>query len=594
MRNLAFASLLLCSSVLPASVSAQEEARVIHGEWSNPLHETEPVLPDGSMKFQAAATDPSVEVLSSALEAALLQRKTNFTVDYSGDFDGVIEKAQQAFQSVLLKHEYLNYDLQGYRFSARGFDGNIKLTFNVNYYQTAEQVAFVDQRIQQILDEIIKDGMNDHEKVKAIHDYIVLNVEYDTTSDQGVNAPYFALTEGKTLCNGYAMLMYDMLTEVGIPVRLISGEADGIGHAWNLVQLDGKWYHLDATWDDPIPDKAGRVLYNYYLVSDEMIDDDHLWQAGGLNGYERPYPTANADYADALFKLGYDQLAKSLDLHYLSSEFTSQTDEEFVHLVSSQFDKMAEEFSLRFIIKADNIKEKLDGLIQTAARQTGATSWRYNWAEYSRTEANDYIVTIADIQYSKEVLGLEMLRLPDKALEQGEQILLIVAAKLSNGTEMDVTDQAVFTVADPTIASVENGYLTAKNAGSTIVNVSFQGKQTSFSIDVKEEREEITYPMNGYKHFGEQSNVDPNKIWTIIFNNDIKNNFSDSQIYVVNRFGEKSNQLIKLENSKTLKIYPPTGGYTKGENYYLVIEKSLQSIKDKNLKEAITYKFTIR
>lgn len=56
--------------------------------------------------------------------------------------------------------------------------------------------------------------MNDHEKIKAIHDYIVLHVQYDTSYNQAINAPYFALTNGKTLCNGYAMLAYDMLKKL--------------------------------------------------------------------------------------------------------------------------------------------------------------------------------------------------------------------------------------------------------------------------------------------------------------------------------------------------------------------------------------------
>ena len=102
-------------------------------------------------------------------------------------------------------------------------------------------------------------------KIKAIHDYIITHVQYDTTMNQGVNAPYFALTQGKTLCQGYAMLFYQMAKEENIPVRLISGTAGSkkIGHAWNLVQVDGVWYHLDATWDDPIPDVAGRTVYTY-------------------------------------------------------------------------------------------------------------------------------------------------------------------------------------------------------------------------------------------------------------------------------------------------------------------------------------------
>jgi hypothetical protein len=235
------------------------------------------------------------------------------------------------------------------------------------------------------------------------------------------------------------MLMYQMLKELDIPVRLISGTADGIGHAWNLVQLDldGEWYHLDATWDDPIPDEKGRTVYNYYMVPDEMIDDDHSWQEGGLNGNEQSYPTAEKDYAETLVTLGYDELAQSLDLHYLDPEFTSHTDAEFVNLVSSYLNKMSEGFSVRFVTKGDNIKGKLSELIKEAASQTDTRSLMYSWVEYTRSEATDYIVTISDIRYLKEVNGLEMLMLPQKALELGEKTPLLVSATLSNGMRME-------------------------------------------------------------------------------------------------------------------------------------------------------------
>lgn len=248
------------------------------------------------------------------IEEALLQRKPAISIDYLGDTSHLTERIEQAINSALFENEYLNYDFKGYSLSWRGTPESATISFEFSYYQSAEQLEFVNTRVQEILDLIIIENMNDHEKVKAVHDYLVLNIKYDTTYSQSVNAPYFALTEGVTLCNGYAMLMYQMLKELNIPVRLISGSADGENHAWNLVQLDGKWFHLDATWDDPIPDIEGRVLYDYYLLSDDMIDDDHNWQDGGLNGHEKPYPVANTNYAEVLIKLGYENLKDSLGL----------------------------------------------------------------------------------------------------------------------------------------------------------------------------------------------------------------------------------------------------------------------------------------
>lgn len=499
--------ILLFTYFLPIHSYAQEENK-LEGEWINRPVNQYGVETAKIMTSVAVLSDTSLEGLITQLENALLQRKTAFTIDYYGDISNLEEKVDQAIKTVLSNNEYLSYDFQGLKYSGSGTNAKFTLSFTVDYYQTADQVHYVDNRIQKILTEmIIKPDMNTHEKVKAVHDYVVLNVQYDTTLNQNVNAPYFALTQGKTLCNGYAMLMYLMLKELDIPVRLISGTADGIGHAWNLVQLDGKWYHLDATWDDPVPDKQGRTLYNYYLVSDNLIDNNHLWQQGGLNGYEQSYPAADTDYAETLSNLGYSDLVKRLNLQYLNPEFTSYTDNQFISLVSDHFNKMEDEFSIRFLTNDVNIREKLNDLTQAAAEQTDTNSWIYSWQEYTRTEESDYIVMISNIEYS-----------------------------------------------------------TSK---------------------------EMVYPISGYKSFGEKRNVDSQKDWTVKFSVDLDRNLTNQNVYVLDRFGKKEINVITQMDNRTIKVEPPTGGYKLGETYYLVIENSIRSTNGKNLKEAVTYKFTI-
>jgi len=87
--------------------------------------------------------------------------------------------------------------------------------------------------------------------------------------------------------------MFKMLKEVGINTRIIFGQGNGNGswqdHTWNLVYLCGDWYHVDATFDDPLPDVAGRILYTYFNKSDTEMMGDHTWQAG-------TYPTAPSSY----------------------------------------------------------------------------------------------------------------------------------------------------------------------------------------------------------------------------------------------------------------------------------------------------------
>ncbi|WLR50658.1 transglutaminase domain-containing protein [Bacillus tianshenii] len=589
---------LICSITVwgTGNVSAEQLPK-IEGQWSNKL--------GGKINLEAKQKSTILEIYDASNEEELKERiregfetrQNSFTVMYTGDMSDLKIKIDTAIEQTLLENEYLSYDVRGYSYSGSGTTASYSINFTANYYQSAQQIEYVRERIPVILDEIITPGMNTHEKVKAVHDYIVLNVAYDESYNQGVNAPYFALTGGETLCNGYAMLVYDMLKELQIPVRLISGTAGDIGHAWNLVQLDGEWYHLDATWDDPVPDEKGRTLYNYYMLTDEMIAEDHHWVEGGLNGGEKPYPTADADYVAALEENGYDTLAKSLELHLQTSEYTVSTKAELTAFILKHFQQMEDEFSVRFVgdVTENAVKEILLEAIDDARSQSEAENLYYGIDAYSRTDETDYVLTLLDIEYSDAitVTSLDMLMLPTEPLEVGTNVPLLVSATLSNGLQKDITNDAAFTISNPEVVSVKNGELISLSGGTATITVTYQNHETTFTVQVEEAPEELTYPIEGYKHFATYTDVEASKEWTVKFNTDMHSYLSDSEVYVLDRFGNKQINWMYYEDPQTLKVDAPTGGYENGETYYLVIEKSLRSAQEKNLVEAVTMKFTI-
>lgn len=121
------------------------------------------------------------------------------------------------------------------------------------------------------------------EQEKAVHDYMVLNSAYDYESYQNGTVPEVSHTaEGifvyKTaVCDGYAGAFKLCMDILGIPCETITGTAGGIGHAWNAVMLDDEWYMVDVTWDDPVPDTPGQVLYGYFNITDEKMRQDHTY-----------------------------------------------------------------------------------------------------------------------------------------------------------------------------------------------------------------------------------------------------------------------------------------------------------------------------
>lgn len=140
----------------------------------------------------------------------------------------------------------------------------------------------VGEKLLSIKNSIIKGDMTDLEKVKAIHDYLVCNCAYALDRDVSqYSTADVLLDEGLAQCQGYSETFTALCLLCGIESRVICGTStfgfgDG-GHAWNQVFVDAFWYHVDVTWDDPIPDQPGLISYDYFLKSDAMMKTTHQW-----------------------------------------------------------------------------------------------------------------------------------------------------------------------------------------------------------------------------------------------------------------------------------------------------------------------------
>lgn len=150
----------------------------------------------------------------------------------------------------------------------------------------------VVNKVTSIIDNNITDDMTDYEKIKTIHDYIILNCSYDKRATTNIssmpNASYHpegCLLYNTCVCQGYAETFQLFMNALGIKNKLITGDATDAagntnGHAWNSVKLNGKWFNIDLTFDDPLPDAKGLVRYTYFLRNDAFFEEDHIWDDG--------------------------------------------------------------------------------------------------------------------------------------------------------------------------------------------------------------------------------------------------------------------------------------------------------------------------
>lgn len=154
------------------------------------------------------------------------------------------------------------------------YGGDYKIGITINRAYTQDEINEINNKVDKILSENVNNNMPPKEKIRVIHDYIIDHTEYDKLKYENKNddtyksnTAYGVLIEGYGTCNGYADAMEIFLDKMNIINFKISNEE----HIWNLVYLDGKWYHLDLTWDDPISD-ININRDTYFLISTKTLE----------------------------------------------------------------------------------------------------------------------------------------------------------------------------------------------------------------------------------------------------------------------------------------------------------------------------------
>ena len=509
-----------------------------------------------------APVQAQAPTMTDQLAQAMQQRQTTISLTYRGKYADVRPVLAQAIEAALRKDEYVTYDYRGYSAEWRGIDGSVQIIVKLRYSQTAAQAAYVDQEVKKRLPHIIAPSMDNHQKVKAIHDYIVKTLTYDTSMNQAINSPYYALTTGKTLCNGYAMLTYKMLKEAGIPVRLVSGVAGDVGHVWNLVQLDGKWYHLDTTWDDPLPDK-GEISYDYYLLSDAMISADHKFKNGGLNQHDVPYPTAQTSYAEVLRATGRTALAQSL----LIATEQAATPEALTSALRAQLMRYEPMITVTYTGQRADILPSIERALTTKAQ--------YSITEQPRTLGKQTVTVVP--RY--EAVLRDVLVTP--TLTVGDSPKLQATALMSNGDTFDVSNEALITTS-PQLA-IDNGHILAKTAGDAFIEATFRGVTTRNPVRVAPLKKRLYYPLANVASQGTQFNVAPDASFDFTFDEAV----ASANVFALTAYGEAVSVASTIEGN-VIRITPTTL-YPQGTTY--LVAKDVTSRTGSKLR-AQSYRIT--
>ena len=156
------------------------------------------------------------------------------------------------------------------------YDSFREVSIDMTKNYTKKDIKEIDAKVDEIFNKLYKPNESKINNIKAFHDYIINNSSYDTDrSDNNIinyksDTAYGPLLQKQALCGGYSDAMELFLEKMDIKSYKVSSEE----HVWNAVELDGKWYNLDLTWDDPITDTGQEILaHTYFMINTKRLNE---------------------------------------------------------------------------------------------------------------------------------------------------------------------------------------------------------------------------------------------------------------------------------------------------------------------------------
>jgi len=204
-----------------------------------------------------------------------------------------------------------------------------RISWNESLAETEAVYGYARERVT----ELISPNMSSYERIKALHDFIVATFSYDTSVSESYDkasvSPYSMTRRGEGICGAYSGLMYQLLNAAGYRCRILLKDTfaradDSIdAHAWNLVEIDGVWYHIDATWDDPVSDDGSDyMLHDFFLKSDVHMRRTHSWEKSAYPPAPSSFPLSKAKAGKAPDKV----YAPVVDLTAVPADLAGQND----------------------------------------------------------------------------------------------------------------------------------------------------------------------------------------------------------------------------------------------------------------------------
>ena len=196
-------------------------------------------------------------------------------------YDGVIADVNIAYRAVLNDNCEIFWMPDTYLLGKKYKGDKVNICISFCYSNDEQQIDYVvnkekrdtmraelDKKAQEI---ITASSMfnEDFEIVKFLNDYICANTEYNKEAEF-CDTAYGCIVKNQALCEGYARAFKLLCNLANVECDLIQGKADGVGHIWNTVNINGMYSYVDVTWND-----QKEKSYAYLNITEKQLIADH-------------------------------------------------------------------------------------------------------------------------------------------------------------------------------------------------------------------------------------------------------------------------------------------------------------------------------
>ena len=243
------------------------------------------------------------------------------TSDYNGKLTAILDKYNSLFTSSKV-HKLNGYSIVVEPSGKQPYFNSKFSAYMKEHFEDYEKYSFmkwyVDKMAEYIVNKETDASMNDMEKAVKLHEWLMNNVEYDplvaladAMKQNGITPPDSMYTQKNhvdasvflherdghhyTVCDGYARCYRILMNKAGVKTYYVHGsdtnpDSDkAIDHAWNLVRINGNYYHVDVTWDDG---KTGTDRFKNFMKSDSNFNSDnhkkYNWSVMNTGAYYDP------------------------------------------------------------------------------------------------------------------------------------------------------------------------------------------------------------------------------------------------------------------------------------------------------------------